>query len=131
MIDSARAQAQRYITIGLVAALLAVVVGAFGAHALHSLLLENGRVQTFSTANDYHFYHAFGLILVGILHAQFEPGSLLLWAGKLMLLGMIIFSGSLYILSISNVASLGAVTPLGGALLVAAWSLCVMALVKQ
>jgi len=104
---------------------LAVAIGAFGAHGLMPMLLENQRVATFETASSYHFYHALGLLFISLLSRVDKNAStkLLNWVFVLMLLGALIFCGSLYILSITNMTWLGAITPIGGLLLLLSWGL--------
>ena len=101
---------------------LAVGLGAFGAHSLEALLIQNGRLDTFQTAVNYHFYHTLALLGIGIL-ATIKPN----WKGITfsawcMVLGMLIFSGSLYVLSLSGITWLGAITPLGGLAFILGWS---------
>jgi uncharacterized membrane protein YgdD (TMEM256/DUF423 family) len=110
------------IFIGAILLAISVAIGAFGAHGLKSLLLENNRLETFDTANKYQFYHAFAIILCGILANQYPEKNFKL-ISHLFLLGIIIFSGSLYILCLSNINWLGAITPLGGVLFIIAWVL--------
>lgn len=109
---------------------LAVGLGAFGAHGLESLLTKNGRLDTFETAVNYHFYHTLALLGIGIL-ALIKPH----WKGLetsawLMGLGILIFSGSLYLLSLTGITWLGAVTPLGGLAFILGW-LSLILLVKK
>lgn len=101
-------------------AALSVAIGAFGAHGLKKILEETGKLETFETAVKYQFYHVFGIIIIGLILKHYQD-SLLTWAGFLMLGGIVIFSGSLYILSLSGVKWWGAVTPIGGVLFVVAW----------
>ena len=100
---------------------LAVVIGAFGAHGLESILIENNRVETFETAVQYHFYHTIALLIVAVL-LQNKASICLNWAAILFSLGILLFSGSLYILALSNFTVLGAITPLGGLCFIAAWA---------
>ena len=89
---------------------LAVLLGAFGAHALEGVLSER-MLETFETATRYHFYHALGLFAVAFV-AQLVPRSqAVAWSGRLMMAGIVLFSGSLYALSLSGITWLGAVTP--------------------
>lgn len=97
---------------------LAVALGAFGAHALKTILESNGRVETFELATRYLFYHALAILAAGILAEKF-PG--MTTPALLFLAGTIIFSGSLYILSLTGQTMWGAVTPVGGVLLLAGW----------
>lgn len=112
---------------GAVSAGLAVALGAFGAHAFKALLLKNGRVDTYELAVRYQFYHALALLVMGNL-TQSLHGKRISLAGWLMVAGMVVFSGSLYILSLSGVVLWGAVTPLGGVLLLAGWIVFVVAI---
>ena len=110
--------------------LLATLFGAFGSHALKNRLSEYA-LSVFQIANQYQFYHAFGLALVGILLLLRPELSLLRWSGWLMLAGIIIFSGSLYILALSGIKVLGAITPIGGICFIMAWCLMAYAMVKM
>jgi uncharacterized membrane protein YgdD (TMEM256/DUF423 family) len=105
---------------------LGVMIGAFGAHALKSLLEASQRTETFETAVKYQFYHALALILIGLLMFRIDQ-KILHYAGNLMLAGTIIFSGSLYILCLSGIKWLGAITPIGGVLMIAGWLLLCIA----
>lgn len=109
---------------GALLAGLAVGIGAFGAHGLKSLLQANGYAETFETAVRYHFYHALGLALLG-LWSERMPG--LLWAQRLMLAGVCIFSGTLYVLSLTGIKWLGAITPIGGVAFIVAWAMAARA----
>ena len=121
-------QKNSWIAIGAFLAMLGVMLGAFGAHALKPILEANGRVETFDVAVKYHFYHALGLLMIGTLQKNFTEERLLHYAGWLMLIGVLIFSGSLYILCITNLTFLGAITPLGGVGMIASWALVVLCL---
>jgi uncharacterized membrane protein YgdD (TMEM256/DUF423 family) len=109
--------------------ILAVAIGAFGAHGLKSHL-SNEMMQVYKTGVEYHFYHALGLLLVGVLSISM-PSGLLNWSAACLVLGIILFSGSLYLLSISGVKWLGAVTPLGGLSFIAGWVLLFVAVWKK
>jgi uncharacterized membrane protein YgdD (TMEM256/DUF423 family) len=112
--------AKLFIALGSLNALLAVMLGAFGAHSLKSRLTEN-MLAAYQTGVQYHIYHALGLILVGIIIIQTLPSSIFKWSGWLMLTGIILFSGSLYFLSVTNIRWLGAITPIGGIAFIIAW----------
>jgi uncharacterized membrane protein YgdD (TMEM256/DUF423 family) len=110
---------------------MAVGIGAFGAHGLKDILAENGRLDTFETAVNYHFYHALGLFLIGIL-ALIKPNwKQLSSAAILMIIGILIFSGSLYILALTGITWLGAITPLGGVAFIAGWGFLFLAVTKN
>ena len=99
---------------GAALAFFAVLIGAFGAHALEPVLLENNRLGTFDTANQYHFFHSLALIIIGLINPPKPLQRLVMFASFSLFSGVVIFSGSLYFLSLINVAWLGAITPIGG-----------------
>ncbi len=108
---------------------LAVALGAFGAHGLKSQL-STDMLQTYKTGVDYHFYHALGLLLIGILAVSF-PSELIKWSAILLTAGIILFSGSLYLLAVSGIKWLGAITPIGGLSFIAGWVLLFLAVWKK
>jgi uncharacterized membrane protein YgdD (TMEM256/DUF423 family) len=114
--------ARLFAFLGAANAALAVALGAFGAHALKARLAPD-LLATFHTGAQYHFYHALGLILVGLACAQWPDAPRLKASGWLMLAGIVLFSGSLYALSLTGVRGFGVVTPFGGAAFIAAWGL--------
>jgi uncharacterized membrane protein YgdD (TMEM256/DUF423 family) len=116
------AKARLFIVAGCVAALLAVAAGAFGAHALKTHLAPD-MLAVYKTGVEYQYYHAFGMILVGLAQLHLPASAYLRAAGWLMLAGIVLFSGSLYLLALSGATWLGAVTPLGGLSFIAAWAL--------
>ncbi len=119
-----------FLIAGTVLGGLGVGIGAFGAHALRAMLTASGRMDTFETAVKYQFYHALALLLTGILYASF-PNKYILNAGYAMIGGVLIFSGSLYILCLSGIKWLGAITPIGGLLLLAGWGFLLAGLLKK
>jgi len=100
---------------------LAVGLGAFGAHSLEALLMQNGRLDTFQTAVNYHFYHTLALVGIGILAVIKPDWKGIAFSAWCMVLGILIFSGSLYFLSLSGITWLGAITPLGGLAFILGW----------
>ncbi|WP_026957009.1 DUF423 domain-containing protein [Algoriphagus vanfongensis] len=100
---------------------LAVGLGAFGAHGLAAILAETGRTETFETAVKYHFYHTLAIFLIGVLKLVKPQWKSLAFATWCMIFGILIFSGSLYILSLSGITWWGAVTPLGGVGFILGW----------
>lgn len=104
--------------LGALDAALAVALGAFGAHGLRQRVTE-ARLDVWHTACEYQFYHALGILLITLLAAQFSIH--LLPAAWVLLAGSLIFSGSLYLLVLTNTVWLGAITPLGGITLMAGW----------
>jgi len=109
-----------FIIIGAICAALAVAFGAFGAHALKAKL-EPGALAVFQTGVEYHFYHALGLILIGLLLNSPQAPSGAKTAGWLLLAGIVLFSGSLYALSLSGQRMLGMITPFGGMAFILGW----------
>ena len=110
--------------------LLAVALGAFGAHALKAVLPPE-RLAIYQTASEYHFYHALGLLIVALLTLYLPASTYLKWSGWLLIAGTVIFSGSLYALAISGIRWLGAITPIGGLAFIGAWLLLVIAVLKE
>lgn len=113
---------------------LSVALGAFAAHGLKKIFTPDN-LQVFETAVRYQFYHVLALLAAGILYAAF-PGKLMAWAGKLFISGIILFSGSLYLLcyvkySEMNLNWIGAITPLGGVCFIAGWLLLFSAVLKK
>ena len=94
---------------------LAVALGAFGAHGLKAILESNGQLGTWEKAAHYHLVHAVALVALSLC------GKLRVWPWRLWLAGTVIFSGTLYVLAMTNVKWLGAITPIGGTLLLAGW----------
>jgi uncharacterized membrane protein YgdD (TMEM256/DUF423 family) len=109
--------------------LLAVVFGAFGAHALHTKLPEKA-FNAFQTGVHYQIYHALGLVALGILMQLLPAVRLLRWSALCMFLGIILFSGSLYLLALTDIKIFGPITPLGGLLLITSWLLFVAGVFK-
>lgn len=109
---------------------LSVMIGAFGAHALRATLEAQNRIETFETAVKYQFYHTIALLAIGLLMYKVSD-KLLGYAGYSMIGGILIFSGSLYILCLSGVRWLGAITPIGGVLMIVGWVLLLLALARN
>jgi uncharacterized membrane protein YgdD (TMEM256/DUF423 family) len=123
-----------FLKIAALTGALSVMLGAFAAHGLKNLLSADN-LQVFETAVRYQFYHVFALLGVGILYKDFQ-GKLMRWAGKLFVAGIILFSGSLYLLCYVKHAEmplnwLGAITPFGGAAFIAGWVILFLAIVKR
>ncbi|MBN7816031.1 DUF423 domain-containing protein [Algoriphagus pacificus] len=100
---------------------LAVGLGAFGAHGLEETLTATGRTETFETAVKYHFYHTLALALIGLIQLVRPNWKSLQFSTWSMIGGIVIFPGSLYILSLTGVTWWGAVTPLGGVFFILGW----------
>ncbi len=116
---------KQFLNVSFILGAIAVALGAFGAHALREMVDEKA-IQTWQTAVQYHFYHLFAIALTGILLKQ----AINVWykrAGYLFIAGIIIFSGSLYIMTLLKAAGatsvnwLGAITPIGGVCFIAGW----------
>lgn len=113
---------------------LSVILGAFGAHKLKELVPPE-TVGTFQTGVTYQFYHVFALLAVGILYAHI-PTPQLIWAGRLFLVGILLFSGSLYVLTLLKATDtvglrgIGAITPLGGLAFIAGWVMLLAGILK-
>jgi len=102
-----------------IAGFLGVGLGAFGAHGLHDLLVRNERLETWETAVLYHLTHAVALLVVGFSSAPSRAACLAF------LTGIVLFSGSLYALSLTDFSKLGAITPLGGVAFLAGWGILI------
>ena len=109
-----------FIVAGAISAFIGVAAGAFGAHALKTRL-EPDLLAVFEVGVRYQMHHAFALIATAWVVSRW-PGNLASTAGALFIVGTLLFSGSLYLLSLSGVRWLGAVTPLGGLAWLAAWA---------
>ena len=101
-------------------AFLAVAGGAFGAHGLKSRV-SSDMIDTFQTGIQYQFYHALGLLVVAVMMHLFSPGTMLKLSGFLFIGGIVVFSGSLYVLVLTGIKWLGAITPIGGLAFLAGW----------
>ena len=121
--------AKLFLVLGCIAALSAVAVGAFGAHALKARIAPE-LLSVYRTGVEYHFYHALGLILIGLAAFHLPESAWLRGAGWAMLAGILLFSGSLYALALTGLSWLGAITPLGGLAFLAAWGLFAAAVIK-
>ncbi|MBC2015030.1 DUF423 domain-containing protein [Listeria welshimeri] len=119
---------KKTIIAGAVFAGLAVLFGAFGAHALKDVL---GRyASTWETGVQYQMFHAVGILIIGLLMEK-QTSRLYNWAAILFSVGIVFFSGSLYVLSISKVTVLGAITPIGGVCFVVGWFLLILGVSKR
>lgn len=114
---------------------LSVVLGAFGAHALRSKM-SSETLEIFETSVRYQFYHVFALLAVGIL-SQYFPGNFITWSGRLFIAGIILFCGSLYLLTFFKASGnqqmnwLGAITPFGGLCFISGWILLAISFFKK
>jgi uncharacterized membrane protein YgdD (TMEM256/DUF423 family) len=122
--------AKLFLILGGINAALVVMLGAFGAHGLKARLTAE-MLAVYQTGVHYHLFHALGLLAIGIVATQIADSVWLRWSGWLMLLGIILFSGSLYVLSVSGLRWLGMVTPFGGVAFITAWIVFVIAIAKS
>ncbi len=120
-----------FLVLGTINAFISIALGAFGAHGLKNKLSAK-YLDIYQTGVHYHMIHALGLIAVGILFATITQNQtgLMTWAGWLMFIGIVLFSGSLYVLSLTQVSVLGAITPIGGLCFLASWLLLTLAIIK-
>lgn len=115
---------------GSVFGLLAVASGAFGAHALKPILLESGKLDVYELAVRYQFYHALALLATGVI-MQFNPVTQLRYAATSFVIGILLFSGSLFALAFLKLGMVGIVTPIGGIFLIGGWAFLAMASLKK
>jgi len=121
---------KKFLQLGSIMMALSVGLGAFGAHALKQTLLDNNMSAVYSTAVQYQFYHSLGLFIVAFV-AHIKDIKLVNTAGNFMFVSTIIFSGSLYIMTISGIKWLGAITPIGGTGFIIAWLMLAASITKQ
>lgn len=121
--------AKTFLFLGSLVAGLAVLMGAFGAHALEARIGPD-LIAAYRTGVEYHFYHAFGLLVVALAAHRLPSSRFIRWAGWSMLLGIVLFSGSLYALALSETRWLGAVTPFGGLAFMVGWALLAWGAIK-
>lgn len=115
---------------GAVALAVAVILGAFGAHGLRDRLDANSR-SVYETAVMYHFFHALGLLIVSLMpKSGFLTQSQAAWICGLLGVGIVLFSGSLYVLAVTRIPILGAITPFGGLAFIAGWLLLAWSLLR-
>ena len=120
----------KYIVTGAIYAMLAVAFGAFGAHALEEQLTES-MLATYETGVRYQMYHALGLILIGLIPHSSADRRFLTWSAGLLHAGILIFSGSLYVLTLTGFTKLGMVTPIGGVAFIAGWLMMIIAVTRR
>ncbi len=111
-----------FLFLSAVFGLLGVAMGAFGAHGLKAILSPD-MLAVYKTGVNYQMWHALALGLIAVFHQQTPDSNLLQWAGWLMLTGIVLFSGSLFLLAILNIKWLGMITPIGGVAFILAWVL--------
>jgi len=108
----------------------AVGIGAFGAHALKNVLEKTGKAEVFETGVKYHFWHVLALLAIALLMEKISS-TFLQYSAWSFISGILIFSGSLYVLSITGYSKLGAITPIGGLAFILGWVFLVLAVIKS
>ena len=121
--------ARVFLVLGAINSILAIILGAFGSHILEMTLTDK-MLSTFQVGVDYQFYHSLALILTGITAQQLRD-SLICISGWLFFIGIFIFSGSLYVISLTGITAVGVITPIGGILWILAWALFALAALKN
>ena len=117
--------------VGATALALAVILGAFGAHALQDRLDKSAR-DVYETAVIYHFFHALGMLIVSLMpKSGFLTQTQASWVCGLLAVGILLFSGSLYVLAVTRVPALGAITPFGGLSFIAGWLVLAWTLLRK
>lgn len=119
-----------FVILGSVNMFLSVAIGAFGAHGLAGKVSER-MLENWQTGAHYHIVHALALLFIGLFMDKLGPSPLVTTAGWLIFVGVILFSGSLYLMALTNVTKLGAITPLGGLSFIIGWVLVAVAAIKQ
>lgn len=119
-----------FLLLGAINILLCITFGAFGAHGLKHILTSD-MLTVFHTGVQYHFYHAFGILVIGLLLFHFPKSRLIPVSGWLMMTGIVLFSFSLYALSITDTRALAMITPFGGISFLSAWGLLIYAVWKE
>ncbi len=119
-----------FLILGAINAFFCIALGAFGAHGLKKILSAD-MLAVYQTGIQYHFYHAFGILIIGLLLLHFPRSRLIPISGWLMMTGIVLFSLSLYILSLTGIRGLGMITPFGGVSFLGAWTLLIYAIWKE
>ncbi|HEX4372348.1 MAG TPA: DUF423 domain-containing protein [Puia sp.] len=126
---------KNFLSIAAISGCISVALGAFAAHKLKDILSADA-LNVFQTAVRYQFYHTFALLIVAILYEKF-PNKLMKWAGNCFIIGIILFSGSLYgltILRVNDIAGfdkIGIITPFGGTFFIVGWLLIFLGVTKK
>ena len=115
-----------FVTLGSLSALIGVALGAFGAHGLKTRVAPEMLI-TWQTGVQYHLIHALGLLLIGILCQLMPEATLVRTSGWFIVAGTLLFSGSLYVLVLTNIRALGIITPLGGVAFLIGWLMLAIA----
>lgn len=119
----------KYFAIGAINAVLAIALGAFGAHGLENTITKH-YLEVFETGVRYHMYSALGLMLITLFANHSNDTKLIRNGGRLIMAGTVLFSGSLYLIALSGASKLGIVTPFGGVAILAGWTCVIVAALK-
>jgi len=119
-----------FLLLGAINTFICIALGAFGAHGLKHVLTSD-MLAIYHTGVQYHFYHAIGLLFIGLLLLHFAKSRLIQLSGWFMLLGIILFSVSLYIMSLTGIREIGIITPFGGVSYLIAWTVLSVAIWKE
>ncbi|WP_231723982.1 DUF423 domain-containing protein [Chthonomonas calidirosea] len=123
--------ARNFVFLAGISGFLSVALGAFGAHGLQAHLAALQMTEVYHTAVQYHMVHTLALLGVALFMERTQPSLHLALVGWLFIVGIILFSGSLYVLAISGIRVFGAITPLGGLCFLAGWLLLAAAALRK
>ena len=121
--------ARVFLVLGAINSMLAIILGAFGSHILEMTLTDK-MLSTFQLGVNYQLYHSLALILTGLTLQKIRD-SLIFISGWLFFIGIFMFSGSLYLISLTGITAVGVITPIGGILWILAWALFAIAVLKN
>lgn len=121
---------RKLVLAGAVAMLLAVALGAFGAHGLKGKIGES-MLSAYETGVQYHIAHALGLILIGLVADKLGESKWVFRAGAFLVAGMVLFSGSLYAMALTDIGKLGIITPFGGVSFLIGWACLAVAVGRR
>lgn len=121
---------KQFLVAGSFFGIIAILLGAFGAHQLQTILSKKS-LNIYEIANKYLFYHSFFLIILGLAYDKIKQHKLLNQSGIFIIIGIILFSGSLYLISIFEIKKIGLITPLGGLSFIIGWILFLWSILKN
>lgn len=119
-----------FVMLGAINMAIGVILGAFGAHGLEQVISAD-MIKVFQTGVQYHIYHALGLLMVAVLLIPYPHASGLRTGGWIMFAGIILFSGSLYLMALTGITMFGPITPVGGLCFIVAWIWIFWAMLKE
>jgi len=120
---------RKYFAIGAIGAALAIALGAFGAHGLKDIV-EERMLANYETGVRYHMYSALGIMLIALASKLVASDKKMSLGALLVTIGTCIFSGSLYVMALTGLTILGAITPIGGVLMIVGWVIVVVSILK-